>query len=138
MMTLACKADVLKSACISGALPVVKVTAHWSSRCSVIWWSRVLRAVTKGRVRVAVWVLVFSPTVRAWPSLCSVGVGHVFVPRFLMALIPTKVGVGSSHCTKLPVISEPGLQWKGVAGGCYALVPNQLQCMCRVVGKQYY
>ena len=108
MGALVCKADVLKGACISGALPIVKVTTCWSSGCSAIWWSRTLQAVTKGRVRAVVWVVVLSPTVRAWPSLCSVGVGHVFIPQFLMVLIPTKVGVGSNHCTKLPVISEPG------------------------------
>ena len=54
MGTLACKADVLKSACISGALAVVKVTAYWSSRCSAIWWYRTLQAVTKGQVRAVV------------------------------------------------------------------------------------
>ena len=69
MGTLTCKADVLKSACISGALPVVKFTAYWNSGCSAIWWSRALRAVTKGRVRAVVWVVIFSPTVRAWPPL---------------------------------------------------------------------
>ena len=129
----------MEGAYISGALPVVKIIVYWNSGCSAIWWSRVLQAVMKKRqVRAVVWVVVLSPTVRAWPLLCRVGIGHGFVPQFLMVLVPMKVGIGSNHYMKLPVISEPSLQWKGVAGRCYdALVSNQLQCTCRVVCKQY-
>jgi len=78
-----------------------------------------MRAFTKRQMKAVVWIVVLGSTVWEWPSLCSGAAGHVLIPQFLMVLVPTEVRVGASHSLELSVISEPSLQRKIVAVGCY-------------------
>ena len=90
----------------------------------------VLQAVTKGRARAVVGEVVLSPTIGIWPSFCvslSISSGHGFISEFWMVLVPMEGGVGSTKCTKLPVILKPSFQWEGLASrDDDTLVANQL------------